>query len=1450
MSSEKPNTSPTPSEPLMRAVSTVPRMPRKVAVFLVHRVSLILQQANVVRNRLSSRRTVGVYYGEKNVDDWSSSKWARSLRTKNVLVMTAQIFLNLLRHGLLQLSDVALLVVDEVHHATKGHPYCRIFVEFYHKLPVKDRPRVFGMTATPVKKKFASSAQVFCVNAIATLEATLDATIVTVSHEDQTEVETLVPKPDEFILPYKVSNRGQELHDDKDEEDDMENRVFWKIANLNCHAASEHKLSEKKDVNTNKILEPGELKVVFKLCHKLGYMVAINFAKQLCYLNGIHPDLTIAEVLSNCTEADIEAAGIPEKVSKLLDTIFTEYMRHMQKQSVLATNGKPGNSFQCIVFTHERTSALSLGWLINSVFGDLKCKGLTAMSVVGAQNSDSHVRMSQSKLVEAINNFRRGEYGILVATNVVEEGLDIPACRTVIAFDLVSSPTAYVQGRGRARMKGARYIVFVEEDCSTCYETLYKVRQGAKVMNEVAKNGLLTDEDRRLNRQKFLNDISIDEKILWSKTTRARVSTSQAIYLLHRYFNMKVQQFQEGGELKPVYMVEPCGIGYLARVTLHPKFPIDSGSCLEPQESELLAKRCAALDAYSKLYQIGEVDAYLLPRRPVRSQRILRTRGRASDPGVRVVVQRSKEKTRRKVQSKASKKNKRVRRCHILHPRVLQVETENITDQEGEHPACKVSEGDEMVDSVTEQCKDSVPGAECDTGSQTLFLYSISIDCDMQHFQWYPSTQDEVFGILLREKIPEEDLRAIKCPYGGFLISLTYRGEVPWSPSMQSTAYKYVRCLQLCLHGRTPGSPLALEIQEKQYSLCTNPGFFLLPLVSSKDTSEVYDIDWFKIERLLCYGWKFGPLERNDVMEGNNMEHSLVCSYHENASRVYLSGKIHSTLRASSNPENLINSQFTSFNHYYSKKHGVNLDDTEQRMLCGNSVRETMSNLSTSVFMLAPETCRVVPLSPLACYITSLLPMWQTFLALRVCWRRNRIEENPVSFLSFARALQPNINNVSKEAADLSYERLEFLGDAVLKVIYSMVMFVKHPNDSEGILSDERDLEVSNQRLANLAMEMKLHNCVAFSGVSQKAKSWPWFWATHQNESIGISEKVLADCVEALIGAQYLHGGVELATVFMDKHMLLPGACDVLGIDKGSGGQMNTGRSVVVDVPPMGPGDARHESSFAEEVERIIGYTFQNRRHLVIALTHGSYENGLITSYQRYEYLGDAVVGFLLLSYFFYKYPDLSPGELTALRGPALSNDLFARVIVCRGIHKRFWHSCAPLRQEINKFEGLISTEEDDGDDVCKTMTVPKVLGDLLESIIGAIVVDNGMHLNGVQDIVLKLIEEELDRFANPDKFKHNPVSELVRLVQGRLNTLPVYKYLEENQDVEKICSIVVNEDEVGRGTGPTRRVAKRKASVMAMKSLLESLQKKEALQKEELEAMGSVRELVMYDFV
>lgn len=88
-----------------------------------------------------------------------------------------------------------------------------------------------------------------------------------------------------------------------------------------------------------------------------------------------------------------------------------------------------------------------------------------------------------------------------------------------------------------------------------------------------------------------------------------------------------------------------------------------------------------------------------------------------------------------------------------------------------------------------------------------------------------------------------------------------------------------------------------------------------------------------------------------------------------------------------------------------------------------------------------------------------------------------------------------------------------------------------------------------------------------------------------------------------------------------------------------------------------------------EEVEKIIGYNFNNRTLLYQAFTHPSYHRDCV-SYERLEYVGDSVLNLLITKEQFALYPNLPPGELTPLRAANVDTEKLARVAVHHNFHR------------------------------------------------------------------------------------------------------------------------------------------------------------------------------------
>jgi ribonuclease-3 len=107
---------------------------------------------------------------------------------------------------------------------------------------------------------------------------------------------------------------------------------------------------------------------------------------------------------------------------------------------------------------------------------------------------------------------------------------------------------------------------------------------------------------------------------------------------------------------------------------------------------------------------------------------------------------------------------------------------------------------------------------------------------------------------------------------------------------------------------------------------------------------------------------------------------------------------------------------------------------------------------------------------------------------------------------------------------NISYERLEFLGDRVLSLIISHELFIKFPNEDEGSLSKRLSDLVSKNKLIEVAKELNLQGLLKIDSSERK------------NMNKNKNNSILSDVCESVIGAIFLDGGVSEARKFIKKY--------------------------------------------------------------------------------------------------------------------------------------------------------------------------------------------------------------------------------------------------------------------------------------------------------------------------
>lgn len=219
-------------------------------------------------------------------------------------------------------------------------------------------------------------------------------------------------------------------------------------------------------------------------------------------------------------------------------------------------------------------------------------------------------------------------------------------------------------------------------------------------------------------------------------------------------------------------------------------------------------------------------------------------------------------------------------------------------------------------------------------------------------------------------------------------------------------------------------------------------------------------------------------------------------------------------------------------------------------------------------------------------------------------------------------------------------------------------------------------------------------------------------------------------------------------------------------------------------------------------LQNILDYRFKDTSLLETALTHRSCLNqpGVTESYERMEFLGDAILEMLISVYLFNKYPDKMEGYLTAARSAIVRTESLSEV--CKE----------------NGFSGFIRMSK--GEEATGGRNNASILEDIIESLIGAIYLDGG--LDEAKKFFEKFILPTAKDIMAVGKLK-DAKSSLQEKVQAQGLPSPVYQTLEEKGlDHNKTFQVAVFVDgrQLATGTGRSKQDAEQQAAQKGLELL------------------------------
>lgn len=459
-------------------------------------------------------------------------------------------------------------------------------------------------------------------------------------------------------------------------------------------------------------------------------------------------------------------------------------------------------------------------------------------------------------------------------------------------------------------------------------------------------------------------------------------------------------------------------------------------------------------------------------------------------------------------------------------------------------------------------------------------------------------------------------------------------------------------------------------------------------------------------------------------------------------------------------------------------------------------------------------------------------------------------------------------------------ERLETLGDSYLKFIISLFLYNQFPKYGEGSLTMIKGKIIGNRNLYYCGIKKKipgrmkvdsfipLSNFIApaytvfrqlqnilleaevsptvlyeiqipqqeqFSGlisestkniIQQKVLNWELAeLQTGMEHYLGIqtvSDKAVADCVEALIGVYLRNMGIKDTLTLLKWFQILPNEID-----------SNTLLFGTSKNPIISKGDINSYMPWASEIETKLGYKFKNRGYLLQAFTHPSYSaNNMTECYQRLEFLGDAILDFLITSYIYENCGNLNPGSLTDLRSALVNNITFACLTVRHGLHIALLCYSPKLNDIIERFvkfqeerNYIVNDEllwillEENECNIAEHVDVPKVLGDIFESIIGAIYLDSNKNLLVVWEIIYSIMHKEIDEFSK--NIPKQPIRILYETQGAHPQFLKTTIVENTNTIMIPLKVTIEGKTKLFYGFGTNKKQAKCAAAKQALKSLL-----------------------------
>ncbi|MCR3884232.1 DEAD/DEAH box helicase [Methanotrichaceae archaeon M04Ac] len=430
------------------------RLPRGKALFLAPTKPLVEQHASFLEKVLEDASIAVTFTGEippdRRREMWEGAR---------VVVSTPQVVENDLLSRRISLRGVSLIIFDEAHRAVGNYAY--VYIAERYQREGTDR-LVLGITASPgssLERIEEVSNNLGAMRIETKTEA--DPDVSPFVHEREIEV-VKVAVPSEImrlrtLLEEVLEDRGEALHQ-------LGGSDGLRMPKRMDRTSKKELLEMQKTLRGMIAKNPSPS--LYQAVSVLAEVLKLKHAVELAETQGVD---SLARYLDRL-ESEASSPGGSKAAKRIMaDPRVVEAVSDLARMDVdhpklravrelveEQLTSKPES--RIMVFTNYRDTASSVLDYLREGAGEL----IRPVRFVGQSSRAADEGLSQKKQAEILRKFRDGEYNVLIATSVGEEGIDIPATDLVLFYEPVPSEIRSIQRKGRTgRARAGRVVVLV-----------------------------------------------------------------------------------------------------------------------------------------------------------------------------------------------------------------------------------------------------------------------------------------------------------------------------------------------------------------------------------------------------------------------------------------------------------------------------------------------------------------------------------------------------------------------------------------------------------------------------------------------------------------------------------------------------------------------------------------------------------------------------------------------------------------------------------------------------------------------------------------------------------------------------------------------------------------------------------------------------------------------------